>query len=81
MGRLLLGSQNWTFFGRAGERPWILERRNGLARGIKCRLFADDRCSGRQSLAATPWRLNSMISAMGVFGLPVSIWLESSGPL
>ena len=38
-------------FQGAGARPRILERRNGLARGIYNYLFADDRCPGRQILA------------------------------
>ena len=33
-----------------GARPWILERRNGLARGVYSRLREDDRCSGAQIL-------------------------------
>ena len=34
------------FFQCVGAHPWILERRNGLARGIYNRMMADDRFSG-----------------------------------
>ena len=48
-----------------GARPRILERRNGLARGICNRLVADDRFSGKQFSAEGQRRLNSLISGGG----------------
>ena len=46
-------------------RPWILERRNGLARGIYNRLKEDDRSSGTQTVAEAQWRLDTLISGGG----------------
>ena len=51
-------------FRGAGAHPWILERRNGLARGIYSRLV-DDRFASRQILSEVQWGLNTLISAGG----------------
>ena len=69
------GRRIWTYFCAerrikllsqgVGAHPWILERRNGLARGSFNRLSENDRYSGRQILAEAQWRLNTMISASG----------------
>ena len=48
-------------FQGVGARPWILERRNGLADGIYYRLKEDDRFSGNQTIAEVQWRLNTLI--------------------
>ena len=48
-----------------GARPWILECRNGLARGLLLRLFADGRYTGGQIFAEARWRRNAMIPASG----------------
>ena len=48
-----------------GAHPWILERRNGLARGIYNRLEEDDRFPGGQILAEAQWCLNTLISGGG----------------
>ena len=53
------------FFQGVGDHPWILERRNGLARGIYNRMMADGRFSGKQVLTEVQWRLNALISASG----------------
>ena len=52
-------------FQGAGAHPWILERRNGLARGIYNRLKADRYYTGPQILAEAQWRLNTLVSASG----------------
>ena len=45
--------------------PWILERRNGLARGTYNRLAADDRFTGEQLLFEESLCLNTLISGGG----------------
>ena len=52
-------------FQGVGAHPWILERRNGLARGNFNRIREDDRFTGRQILSEVQWRLNALISAGG----------------
>ena len=52
-------------FSGVGARPWIPERRNGLARRIYNRLVADGRSWGKQILSEVQWRLNALISAGG----------------
>ena len=52
-------------FQDVGAHAWILERRNGLARGISNRLREDDRFSGKQILAEALWCLNTLISRSG----------------
>ena len=49
----------------AGAHPWILERRDGLARGSYNRLKADRVFSGSQISTKAQWCLNSMVSASG----------------
>ena len=49
-------------FRRVGARPWIHERRNGPARGIRSRLLADDRYSGKQVSVEVQGRLHALIS-------------------
>ena len=51
------------FFQGVGVHPWILERRNGLARGIYKRMMADGRFSGRRVLTEVQWCLNTLIPA------------------
>ena len=46
----------------AGSRPWILERRNGLARGTYNRMKADGRYAGRQLLTEVKFWLNAMLA-------------------
>ena len=48
-----------------GAHPWLLERRNGLARGIYNRLIEDDRFSNKTIPSEVQWRLNTMLSASG----------------
>ena len=48
-----------------GAHPWILQRRNGLARGIYYRLVTDARFSGGQISAEVQWRLNTVICGSG----------------
>ena len=48
-----------------GAHPWILERRNGLARGIYNRIRSDGRFSGKRILAVVHWRSDTLISATG----------------
>ena len=45
-----------------GAYTWILERRNGLARGTYTGLVKDGRFSGEQPLAEAQWSLNTLIS-------------------
>ena len=52
-------------FRGAGARPWILERRNGLARGTFNRLAADGRSSGKQVISKVQCCLNTLISGGG----------------
>ena len=49
----------------AGAHPWILERRNGLARGIYSRLKAGRFPSRQQILTQAPRNLDTMVSASG----------------
>ena len=46
-----------------GAHPWILERRNGLARGIYNRLKGGRQYTGPQILAEVQWCLNTLVSA------------------
>ena len=48
-----------------GAHPWILERRNGLARGIYNRLKEDRHYTGPQILTEVQWCLNTLVSASG----------------
>ena len=48
-----------------GARPWILERRKGLARGIYNRLAPNDRFVGKQILAEAQWSWDTLISGGG----------------
>ena len=52
-------------FQQVGARPWILGRRNRLARGIYNRLVAADRFSGKQISVDVQQRLNALISGSG----------------
>ena len=55
---------NWFSRGE-GAHPWILERRNGLARGIYNRLKEDRHYTGPRILAEVQWCLNTLVSASG----------------
>ena len=57
-----------------GAHPWMLSRRNGLARGIYNRSVADDRFSGKQVSAKAHWRLISLISGGGVAACRAIFW-------
>ena len=60
-----------------GAHPWLLRRRNGLARGIYNRPIEDGRFMNKTILAEAQWCLNTMLSASG---FPAChIWLESCG--
>ena len=48
-----------------GARPWILERRNGLARGVYNRWVEADRFSGKQIVAEARWCLNTLVYGGG----------------
>ena len=52
-------------FQGVGAHPWILERRNGLARGIYNRLKEGRYYTGPQILSEAQWRLNTLVSASG----------------
>ena len=52
-------------FQGVGARPWILERRNGFARGTYNRLKEDDQDLGKQIPAEVQRRLNALISGGG----------------
>ena len=52
-------------FQRVGAHPWLLERRDGPARGIYNRLIGDDRLLNKTILAEVQWCLNAMLSASG----------------
>ena len=52
-------------FRGVGARPWILERRNGLARCTFNRLAADGRSSGKQVISKVQCCLNTLISGGG----------------
>ena len=51
------------YFNGVGAHPWILERRNGPARGIYNCAMEDCRFSGEQILAEAHWCLNTLTSA------------------
>ena len=57
-----------------GARPWVLERRNVLARGNYNRLIADGRNTERQILAEAQWRLKTAISANGFSAFKPVFW-------
>ena len=44
-----------------GAHPWILERRNELARGIYNRMHADGRYAGRQLISEVQFCLNAAL--------------------
>ena len=48
-----------------GSHPWILERRNGLARGIYNRMKADGRYAGWQLITEIQFCLNTMLASNG----------------
>ena len=52
-------------FAGVGAHPWVLERQNGLARGVYNRLVAGDRPSGKQFSAEAQWRPTAPISGGG----------------
>ena len=52
-------------FQGVGAHPWLLERRNGLARGIYNRLVEDDRFSSEKILGEVQWCLNTVLSTSG----------------
>ena len=61
-------------FQGVGAHPWMLERRNGLARGIYNRIREGGRFSGRQILSEVQWRLNALISAGGFSAYRMVFW-------
>ena len=69
-----------------GALPWLLERRDGLDRGIYRRPTADGRFSSKQIPPEAQWRLNTLFAAGGysahqpIFG-PNPIDLCGSGQL
>ena len=52
-------------FQEVRARPWILERRSGLARGIYYRLVSDDRFPGKQIPPGVRRCLSAFISGGG----------------
>ena len=58
-----------------GAHPWILERRNGLVRGIFNRLREDDRFSGERILAEVQRRLNTRISGGEFSASQMALWM------
>ena len=52
-------------FQGVGAQPWLLERRDGLARGIYKRLIEDDRFLNQTVLAGAQWCRDIMLSASG----------------
>ena len=57
-------------FHGVGAHRWLLERRNGLARGIYNRLVEDDRFSIEKILGEVQWRLNTLLSTTTGTGCP-----------
>ena len=53
-------------FQGAGVHPWIVERWNGLARGIFFRLASDGHLSGKQSALEFQWRLRARIPGVDI---------------
>ena len=49
-------------FQGAGARPWFLERRKCLTRGIYNRSVAGNRFSGKQISSWATWRFNALMS-------------------
>ena len=85
-----MGRRIKLIFQGVGAHPWILEGRNGLARGIYNRLKADRCFTVPQILAEAQWCLNTLVSASGysayqlVFGSnPMDLygWDDSEGDL
>ena len=66
-------------FQGVGAHPWLLGRRNGLARGIYNRLVEGDRFTDKTIFSEVQWCLNSMLSAKGFFRLPDGLWLQFCG--
>ena len=52
-------------FQGAGAPPWILVRRNGLARGVHNRLATDGRYCGKRVSSEAEWHLDASFSASG----------------
>ena len=81
-GRIIARNAVLNYRLRASEHtPWLLERRNGLARGIYSRLVEDYRFSRADISGEVQWCLNTMLSSSGfsvyqmVFGSnPVDIF-------
>ena len=70
-------------FQGVGAHPWILERRNGLARGIYNRLQADRYYTGSQIQTEVQRRLNTLVSASGYSGYQLVLfptrWISMEG--
>ena len=64
-----------------GAHPWLLGRRNGLARGIYDRLVANDRVSGKQILAEYQWCLDTLIFGGGFSASQPVFGSSPAGPL
>ena len=52
-----------TQFQGVGANHWLLEGRNGVARGVFGRFAAGYRFSSKQFLSEVQWRLNSLLLA------------------
>ena len=65
-------------FQGVGAHRWLLERRNGLARGIYNRLKEDNRFPGKQILAEVQVCLNTFISG-GWIQPGGSLWMGGQG--
>ena len=65
-GRNCVRGEEFNYYLKGLARaPWILEGRNGLARGIYNRLVEGDWFSEKQILAEAQGRLNALISGRG----------------
>ena len=56
-----------------GARPWILERQNGLARGIHNRVHADGRYAGCQLISGNTVLLENYAVDPWLFGLSAGV--------
>ena len=62
-----------------GPNPLMLERRNGLARGMYNRLREDGRFVVRATSGEGQYCLNTILSHYGVLGVLNGIWIQRRG--
>ena len=62
-----------------GPNPLMLERRNGVARGMYNRLREDGRFAVRAILDVGQYCLDTILNHGGVLGVPNGVWIQRRG--